>query len=172
MDQRRFELTDKGIRALYGHTFFVEMDGEPMDPPEVLFMGITAAEARRFARDGIGPGDRFYVHLSRTREVAAGRSREVRGPVVIEIMARQAAAAGVQFYSRGEVVLTREVPAQFVGQTHGLEASPQSQSAAPVPRPTSAAGASPQSRSAAPGPQPASAAVKAYGRKPRRDTRR
>jgi putative RNA 2'-phosphotransferase len=148
--QHRFELTDRGIRALYGHTFLVEMDGEPMDPPEILYMGTTAADARRFAKDGIGPGDRFYVHLSRTRDVAASRSREARGPVVIEVLAREAAAAGVQFHSRGEVVLTREVGAQFVGQAHGL-ASP--------------------AQSPATGWKPAPGAVPAFGRKPRQATR-
>ena len=56
-EQSRFELNENGIRALYAHSFFVDMDGEPMDPPpEKLYMGTTKAEARRFASEGISPG--------------------------------------------------------------------------------------------------------------------
>jgi putative RNA 2'-phosphotransferase len=118
--QYRFELGEKGVRALYGHTFFVEMDGEPMDPPERFYMGTTTAAARRFKTEGIGSGDRFYVHLSLSREVAESRSREPDSPCVAEILAQQAAQGGVEFYERGEVVLTRQVPGEFVGEIHGL----------------------------------------------------
>jgi len=119
-DQYRFELTEKGVRAFYGHTFFVEMDGEPMEPPEHLYMGTTTGASRRFRKEGIGSGDRFYVHLSLSREVAEGRSREPDKPCVAEILAQEAAKAGVKFYERGEVVLTRKVPAEFVGGIDGL----------------------------------------------------
>lgn len=115
-DQHRFEVVDGRIRALYGHSFFVEMDGEPMTPPELLYIGTTAADARRYRSDGIVPADRFYVHLSLSREAAAERSRELDGPVVVEVRAREAGEAGIVFHARGEVVLTRQVPAAFVGE--------------------------------------------------------
>lgn len=150
-DQHRFELTERGIRALYGHSFFVEMDGEPMEPPDVLYMGSTAAAARRMKSQGILPGDRFYVHLSLSREAASERSREDGRPVVVEVLAREAGAAGVAFYARGAVVLTREVPPEFVGTIHGLEA--------PAEQPTTGGLQVPRSQ------------VK-YGRKPRKDRRR
>lgn len=118
--QYRFELAEQSVRALYGHTFFVEMDGEPMAPPERLYMGTTTAAARRFRTEGIGSGDRFYVHLSLSREVAARRSREPDSPCVAEILAQEAVQGGVEFYERGEVVLTRQVPGEFVGEIHGL----------------------------------------------------
>lgn len=120
-EQHRFEITGNGIRALYGHSFYVEMDGEPMQPPETLYMGSTAAAAQRMKTQGIVPGDRFYVHLSLTREAAAERSREVRGPVVVEVRAKEAAEAGVAFYARGSVVLTPEVPAAYVGAIQGAD---------------------------------------------------
>ncbi len=172
-DQRRFELNEHGIRALYGHSFFVEMDGAPMEPPERLYLGSTAAEARRFQSQGVSPGDRFYVHLSRDRQTAAARSREEGGPVVVEILAKAAAAAGVLFYERGAVVLTRSVPAQFVGQVHGLPAAAASEEQAggaasgairqPAPAPT---GAEPVRPATLPkGPI-------SYGRRPRKQVRR
>ncbi|MCE2449492.1 MAG: RNA 2'-phosphotransferase [Candidatus Latescibacteria bacterium] len=75
--QYRFELNEFGIRALYGHSFFVDMDGEPMDPPpDQLYMGTTRSAAQRFTREGISPGDRYYVHLSLTREAAESHSHQ------------------------------------------------------------------------------------------------
>ena len=119
-DQYRFEQTEKGIRARYGHTFFVDMDGEPISPPEYLYMGTTRTTASRIREEGIVPRDRFYVHLSRTLEIAQTRSHEEDQPVVVQILAGQAKAAGIEFYERGEVILTLRVPAQFVGEIYGL----------------------------------------------------
>jgi putative RNA 2'-phosphotransferase len=119
--QHRFIITDKGIKALYGHSFFVEMDGDPMDPlPEHLYMGSTVNEARNSRQTGIKSGDRFYVHLSLTKDVAERRSKEQETPCVVEVNALQAQQAGHLFYARGEVVLCESLPAEFVGQIHGL----------------------------------------------------
>lgn len=121
--QRRFELNEYGIRALYGHSFFVEMDGEPMDPPpDRLYMGTTSEAARSFASEGITSGDRYYVHLSLDRETAASRSHEKGAPVVVEVLADKAHAQEIPFFSRGEVILTEEVPPECVGTIHGLDA--------------------------------------------------
>ena len=120
--QKRFEISDGEIRALYGHSFFVEMDGEPIQPPEHLYMGTTGAAARKMQKEGMRPVDRFYLHLSLTREVAESRSRQVGGPCVIQVKARQAWEEGeVEFFSRGEVVLSRDVPADYVGEIFGIE---------------------------------------------------
>jgi len=120
-EQRRFEIGEKGIRALYGHSFFVEMDGEPMDPPEYLYMGCLSQDIRRFRTEGIMPVDRFYVHLSVERETAEERSKQADGPCVVQILARRAQEKGVQFFSRGNVALTRGIPPEFVGEFFGLE---------------------------------------------------
>jgi putative RNA 2'-phosphotransferase len=161
-DQRRFELVDGRIRALYGHSFFVEMDGEPLTPPELLFIGTTAADARRYRRDGIVPNDRFYVHLSLSLEAAAERSRELDGPVVVEVRAREASEAGIVFHARGEVVLTRQVPAAFLGEARDAA------------RPARPAGpsADAEPREADRGWQASAAAQITYGRKLRKATRR
>lgn len=118
--QYRFELNEFGIRALYGHSFFVDMDGEPMDPPpERLYMGTTRSAAQRFAREGISPGDRYYVHLSLTREAAESHSHQRDIPCVVEILAAKAHDEGCRFFARGAVVLTEEIPASCIGAIHG-----------------------------------------------------
>ncbi|MFA6109854.1 MAG: RNA 2'-phosphotransferase [Candidatus Latescibacterota bacterium] len=161
-DQHRFEVVDGRIRALYGHSFFVEMDGEPMTPPELLYIGTTTAEARRYRNDGIVPADRFYVHLSLSREAAAERSRELDGPVVVEVRAREAGEAGIVFHARGEVVLTRQVPAAFVGEAKGAAkpAGPRESSESPKADRGGQTDASPSSSPIT------------YGRKLRKATRR
>lgn len=186
----RFEIGKGGIRALYGHSFFVEMDGEPAQVPELLYMGCLRKEVQGFRAEGIKPVDRYYVHLSLTRETAAGRSHQPGDACVIEVLAGQARAAGLSFYQRGEVILTREIPAQFVGESHAVELPPEARpSARPSDRPSSgrsdrssrksdrpSSGRAPRSSSEAaaehrPTPRAAEPAP-AFGRRPRKATGR
>ena len=120
-EQHRFEIVEDRIRALYGHSFFIEMDGEPTEPPERLYLWCSIEEARRFRDQGVKPHDRSYVHLSLSREAAEARSKRVDAPCVVEILAREANDQGVAFFLRGEVILTTAVPADFVGDISGLE---------------------------------------------------
>ena len=85
-------------------------------PPERLYMGTTRSEAQRFAREGISPGDRYYVHLSLTREAAESHSHQRDTPCVVEILAAKAHDEGCRFFARGAVVLNRRDP----GQLHRL----------------------------------------------------
>ncbi|MDA0333997.1 MAG: RNA 2'-phosphotransferase [bacterium] len=124
--QHRFEIVDDRVRALYGHSFFVEMDGEPMAAPEHLYLCVPAAQGQRMKEEGIRSEDRFYLHLSPTREVAESRAGTVTTPCIVEVRAAAAATeAEVQFWSRGEVVLTRQViGAEYVGEVVEIEAPP------------------------------------------------
>ena len=120
---QRFEIVEDYIRALYGHSFYLEIDDEPIDPPEKLFMGTTSKEAALMPEEGLRPVDRFYIHLSLTREVAESRSHQVGEPCVVEIFSKRAfEEGGVEFYERGEVVLSKAIPAEFVGEISGLNA--------------------------------------------------
>lgn len=133
-EQYRFELNEFGIRALYGHSFFVDMDGEPMDPPpDRLYMGTTRGAARHFAREGISAGDRYYVHLSLTREAAESHSHQRDTPCVVEIRAVKAHEEGCRFFARGTVVLTEEIPASCIGPIHGSQQNALNVAAMPAP---------------------------------------
>ena len=161
--QHRFEIVDERIRALYGHSFFVEMDGEPVDPPAKLYMGTTASAGSRMEADGIRPVDRSYLHLSTNYESAESRSRQSGTPCVAEILAKKAfEEAGIEFFARGEVVLTRQIPAEFVGQVHGL--GPPASASAP-------AAAAPAAKTDAAKTDVGEASEPAaFGRRPRRVT--
>lgn len=190
---KRFEIVDEYIRALYGHSFYLEIDDDPIDPPEKLFMGTTVKAGRKVPEEGLRPVDRSYLHLSMTREIAEARSHEPGEPCVVEIEAKRAfEEGGIEFYARGEVILSREIPAEFVGEVSGLDAAPvagRDERSRPRER-----------RSGEPGPQAESGAVDrvsarefqeatresardasrdlsgdapiTYGRKPRRETGR
>jgi len=167
-EQRRFELNEFGIRALYAHSFFVEMDGEPMDPPPArLYMGATKGVARRFADEGISPGDRYYVHLSLTRAAAESRSHQRDTPCVVEILADKAQADGCSFFARGEVVLTEEIPAACVGEIYGIE---ESRDAGVADGRDSSSSARVSAVEDAPAVEPERPAL-SFGRKPRFSTR-
>ena len=121
---KRFEIVEDYIRALYGHSFFLEIDDDPIDPPEKLFMGTTVKAGSRVPEEGLRPVDRSYLHLSTTREIAESRSHEAGEPCVVEIEAKRAfEEGGIEFYARGEVILSREIPAEFVGEVSGLDAA-------------------------------------------------
>ncbi len=185
--QQRFEINERGIRAVYGHSFFVEMDGQPIHAPELLYMGCLRSEVERFRARGIKPVDRYYVHLSMTRETAAERSHQPGDACVVEVRAAQAQVAGHEFYQRGEVVLTLEVPAEFVGEAHDVALPPGARRpteegdrrsrrgdrrpAGGERRPSGGQGGPAPSNAERPSPR-AEAAAPAFGRRPRKATGR
>ena len=114
-EKRRFEMQDGRIRARYGHSFPIDLGLDPIAPPEFLYYATVPAQVRSITQGGLYPGDRQYVHLSLTSEIASDvASRRTDTPVVFIIKAKQAAAAGVEFYDRTPVVLTKGVPADFI----------------------------------------------------------
>lgn len=115
-DKQRFELCDGRIRALYGHSTSQRLRKVPARPPATLYHGTTPTTAKLIAAEGLKPMVRQYVHLSADRETAhqVGR-RKAREPVILEIAAAAAHAAGVVFYEGNERVwLADAVPACFI----------------------------------------------------------
>jgi putative RNA 2'-phosphotransferase len=146
--QRRFELNEKGVRAKYGHSFFVEMD-DPEEPPDQLYIGCTQAQAATYSAKGIRPADRSYIHLSISREAAEARNLRVELPCLAVIAAREAHEGGVEFYPRGEIVLCRDIPSQFISNIEHADPG-----------------------SAVSGEDSGDQSTVSYGRRPRKATRR
>lgn len=115
-DPRRYELHDGHIRARYGHTVTVERPGEAALPPEWLYLGAPAADAAGLRETGLRPKDRRFVHLATTPQAALEVARRhTPDPVVVVVFARQARAAGVEFWSAGPALfLSGPVPAGFL----------------------------------------------------------
>ncbi len=112
----RYERRGHRVRARYGHTFAPPVAYDPADPPPVLFHGTTPEAAERIFVEGLHPRERQYVHLSvdmpAAREV--GR-RRADPPVILQVDARGAAAAGHVFHRASPSVwLVRELPPEFV----------------------------------------------------------
>jgi putative RNA 2'-phosphotransferase len=115
-EKRRYEMVDRRIRALYGHSTEEWIAKDRRTPPAVLFHGTDAAAARTILAAGLKSMGRQYAHLSADRETAVqvGR-RKAKSPAILIIRAEAAAATGVAFYEGNDSVwLADEVPAQFI----------------------------------------------------------
>ena len=111
IDEPRFELRGKKIRARYGHTRSVEIEYEPAVTRPVLFHGTSSHNLHSIFTDGEGlrTMGRQWVHLSSDPQMAI-RTAERHGPGVL-LAVDQEADCGQVFYAGGHVYLASEVPA-------------------------------------------------------------
>ncbi len=113
-DRARYEIQDGRIRALYGHSIAIN-PGEPSEPPELLFIGLSATDAGRAARNGLQGGRRTFLHLAKTREDAEETAKRLGGDwAVITVRARAASEDGVNFYDRQALFLSDFIPTDFL----------------------------------------------------------
>lgn len=119
----RYEFRDGKIRATYGHSMDVDLDLPTENIPDVLYYPTSEEESKMVLSAGLRPSDRKMVHLSGTFAAAleAGRVR-VKAPVILEIDAKAARAAGVVIKKAGKTVyLTTEVPPDFLRRSERAE---------------------------------------------------
>ncbi len=115
-DKNRFELTERAVRARYGHSVPGRIRQQPATPPERLYHGTPPEALVGIVEQGLLPMRRQYVHLSVDRATATqvGRRRSPR-PVVLVVRAREAHVAGVRFWRGNEIVwLADRVPPEFI----------------------------------------------------------
>lgn len=115
-NKRRFELREGLIRAFYGHSTPQRLRKAPAEPPAVLYHGTGPQTAQVILIEGLKPMGRQYVHFSTDRETAYQVGcRKAREPLILEVAAGHAHAAGVVFYAGNEQVwLADYVPAIFI----------------------------------------------------------
>ena len=119
--KRRHEINSGRIRSLYGHSIPGKLNKAPAIPPRVLYHGTSPDTVPSIRKSGLLPMGRQYVHLSVDEVTAAevGR-RKSTTPVVLSILATDAHANDVKFYTGNERVwLANSVPAQFIVEPHG-----------------------------------------------------
>ena len=116
-DKRRYSYDGTGtrIRANQGHSVDVDLQLEPVAPPEVLYHGTAERSVPAILAGGVRPMGRHHVHLSpdvaTARKVGARHGR----PAVLEVDARAMAEAGHRFFrSANGVWLADRVPPDFL----------------------------------------------------------
>lgn len=99
-DKKRFALSEDGrrIRANQGHSVAVDLGLERREPPALLFHGTATRFLAAIEREGLKPGRRQHVHLSRDVETARTVGRRHGKPVILQVAAGTLHAAGQAFY--------------------------------------------------------------------------
>jgi len=116
-DKQRFALDGSGrrIRANQGHSIDIELGLEPREPPPVLFHGTAEANLAAIRAEGLKPGRRQQVHLSRDTATATAVGQRHGRPVVLQVAAGRMWSAGYEFFlADNGVWLTDAVPAEFI----------------------------------------------------------
>jgi putative RNA 2'-phosphotransferase len=114
-DKQRFEMCDDKVRATYGHSFPVDLEGAAVAPPARLYHGAARDLAATILREGLKPRGRAYVHLSASLEeaIAVGQRRDPNAAAIV-VDAGAAHASGIRFYSSGPLYLAAEIPPRFL----------------------------------------------------------
>lgn len=116
-DKKRFAFSADGkkIRASQGHSISVDLQLEPVSPPEVLYHGTAERFRQSILENGLLHGRRQHVHLSKDVATALIVGRRHGKPVVFQIKAREMEKDGYLFFlSANGVWLTEHVPAKYL----------------------------------------------------------
>jgi len=115
----RFQMDpmERKVRAVYGHSISVDLSDLPKDNiPDKLFYAIVPEEEEFITEIGIKPGERKWVHLSKSYEEAyiAGRHRS-EDPLVLEINAKDAIENGVEIHRATKTIyISKDIPPAFI----------------------------------------------------------
>jgi len=112
----RYQVSNDGIRATYGHSIDLDLRLPTDNIPEELYYPTTQEETDIILETGLKPSDRKMVHLSKTYLDAmnAGLVR-TETPVILVIDAERAIGDGYSVQRAGKTVfLAREIPAEYL----------------------------------------------------------
>lgn len=116
-DKQRFsfDATRERIRANQGHSTPVDLELEPIEPPETLYHGTAKANLTAILETGLQRMNRHHVHLSHDTETAQSVGSRHGKPVVLRVNAKAMRDAGFVFYrSENGVWLTGTVPVEYL----------------------------------------------------------
>src|SRR5262249_35000973 len=99
-DKKRFSFDDTGerIRANQGHSVEVDLELEPVTPPDVLYHGTGHRAVEAIRTKGLKKMSRHHVHLSADVETATRVGARHGRPVVFVVNAKAMHAASHTFY--------------------------------------------------------------------------
>jgi putative RNA 2'-phosphotransferase len=116
-DKQRFSFDESGtrIRANQGHSVEVDLQLEPVEPPEILYHDTGHRSAEAIAGEGLIRMSRHHVHLSADIPTATRVGARHGRPTIFAIDAAAMRRAGHLFYrSDNGVWLVNEVPPEFL----------------------------------------------------------
>lgn len=117
-DKKRLEISGEKIRAMYGHSFPMQIKYIEEIPPAILYHGTARRFLDSILSEGLKPMGRQYVHLSTDIETAiqVGKRRDTE-PVILQVDTVSALKAGIKFYHANEKIwLCKEMPSQFLSK--------------------------------------------------------
>jgi putative RNA 2'-phosphotransferase len=123
-DKQRFAFSEDGmrIRASQGHSVQVDLELEPVLPPERLYHGTARRFLESIQQHGLIAKGRQYVHLSADEATALNVGRRHREPIALVVQADRMQRDGLKFYqSANGVWLTDRVPVDYLEIADGLE---------------------------------------------------
>jgi putative RNA 2'-phosphotransferase len=117
-NKARFSLSLDGtrIRAAQGHSMPLDLGLAPIFPPAMLYHGTARHFLNAIFTEGLLPGRRQFVHLSKD-VITAGNVGARHGKVVVLTVSSAAMAAQGHVFIRADngVWMTTAVPARFLG---------------------------------------------------------
>jgi len=105
----RFELSSGRIRARYGHSILVKVEYEVDVEARRLYHGTTRSSLEGIMKAGILPMKRLYVHLAVDFHTACETAARRQDPVVLEIDADCARAAGPIYKASPAIRLSKYI---------------------------------------------------------------
>lgn len=111
----RYDVRGDMVRATYAHTVEIELDLPTDSTPDLLYYPCAPENEAHLLEHGIKPGDRKYVHLSKTVTAAAGAGHvHHHRPTIVEVDCIRMEADGDSIFHAGTTVfLTEEVDPRY-----------------------------------------------------------
>lgn len=116
-DKKRFSFneTQTKIRANQGHSYPIDLQLEPIEPPDILYHGTYQKAIRSILKQGLLKQSRHHVHLSSEIATAIQVGQRRGKPIVLEIAAQTLHDQGYCFYqSENGVWLVDSVPPEYL----------------------------------------------------------
>ncbi len=111
----RFDESGSRIRANQGHSIPVNLELEPIEPPEFLYHGTASRFLGSILQEGLKPMGRQYVHLSQDLETAKKVGARHGIPVLLKVESGRMYREGQCFYqSENGVWLTEKVDCRYL----------------------------------------------------------
>lgn len=116
-DKKRFAVDqdETKIRANQGHSVPVDLNLQPLAPPEFLYHGTVQKSLESILNTGLSRGSRHHVHLSDDIPTAQTVGSRRGRAIILKIHSRKMHAEGYPFFrSKNGVWLAESVEPRFI----------------------------------------------------------